>query len=744
MKTSSSSSNHIFASFVTSILVLLCSLSLVTGLLSNADAATLQVQVAPNGSLTFSPASVSIQPGDTVEWIWKSSGHSSTSGTAGVPNMPNMLWDSGVQNAGFTFFHTFSTSVASPFGYYCTPHGACCNMVGSVNVAGANATPTPSPSPIPKGTVRVQLSQVASGLTAPGGVVSPRDGSGRLFIVQQTGQVLILKSGSVGATPFLDVSSRLVSLTPSYDERGLLGFAFHPDFNNSSAPGFHKIYTYTSEPVSGTADFTVTDPNAFDNQSVIAEWKVSDANPDAIDPATRREIIRIDHPQSNHNAGQLAFRAADHYLYISEGDGGNANDVGPGHNPGGNAQDKSVVLGKILRIDPLDPALTTGSPDPVSANGKYRVPASNPFVGQTGSVAEIYVYGLRNPYRFSFDATLNQLVIGDVGQNNIEEVDLGVSGKNYGWNKKEGSYLFNSATGNISPDPAADSSLTEPVAEYSHTDGTAVIGGFVYRGVLLPALSGKYVFGDLAQGTSGRLFYADLTNGVIQELLLGIPDTPLGMYLKGFGQDASGELYVAADSHIGPSGTGGKIFKIVTIQPATANSVKVHGGTPFGVDLLAANPAIEPRGLGTTNDYQVVMTFSNAISFTGATVTPGNSGTASLSGAPSPSPDNKTVTINLTNVSNAQNVTVTLLGVNDSTNSYDTSLQMGVLLGDVNGDGQVDSSDLLKVKQQTLQPVNDNPGTSNFREDVNADGNIDSSDLIITKRQTLTGLPPSQ
>src|ERR1700720_1863179 len=183
---------------------------------ANLRAATVQVQVA-NGGFNFSPSSVSLQAGGTARWIWKGSGHSTTSGT---PGAPNALWDSGVQNVGFTFFHTFPA--AGSFSYFCTPHGACCNMVGSVNVAAATATPTP----IPKGPVRVQLTQVASGLTAPGGLVSAGDGSGRLFIILQTGKVLILKNGTVAATPFLDVSSRLVSLNPGYDERGLLGFAF--------------------------------------------------------------------------------------------------------------------------------------------------------------------------------------------------------------------------------------------------------------------------------------------------------------------------------------------------------------------------------------------------------------------------------------------------------------------------------------------------------------------------------------
>jgi glucose/arabinose dehydrogenase len=610
-------------------------------------------------------------------------------------------------------------------------------MVGTVNVGAATATPTP----IPKGPVRVQLSQVASGLTAPGGLVSPADGSGRVFIVQQTGKVLILKNGTVAATPFLDVSSRLVSLNAGYDERGLLGFAFHPDFNNSSAPGFHKIYTYTSEPVAGAADFTVTDPNAFDHQSVVAEWRVSAGNPDAIDPATRREVMRIDEPQSNHNGGQLAFRASDHYLYISLGDGGASNDVGAGHNSTtGNAQDISTVLGKILRIDPLDPALTTGSADPISTNGKYRIPQSNPFVGWVGpmgAVAEIYDLGLRNPYRFSFDAPSDQLIIGDVGQNNIEEVDLGASGKNYGWNKKEGSFLFNPANGSISPDPAPDSSLTEPVAEYSHTDGTAVIGGFMYRGVLLPALSGKYVFGDLALNGNGRLFYTDLADGAIRELRLGAQDLPLGLYLKGFGQDANGEVYVLADSNIGPSGTGGKALKIATIPPAKAVSRKTHGAATFDIDLLTVAPAIECRSGGTNNDYQIVLTFPVAVTFGGASVTPGSGGTASLAGPATTSPDGKEVTVNLTNVSNAQTITVTLAGLNDGTNTYDVSVQMAVLLGDTTADGSVNSADIGQTKSQSGHAVT----SSNFREDVTADGSINSADIGLVKSKSGTALP---
>ena len=469
------------------------------------DAATVQVTVG-QGGLKFTPQDVTIQVGDTVEWTFVVGTHSSTSGT---PGAPDGIWDSGIHGAGFVFSQTFTAPGSFP--YFCSPHGVCCGMIGSVTVMAPTPTPTPTP-PLPliqKGTIQLGVQTVASGLTAPVELSGAADGSRRIFIVQQTGQIRILKAGAILPTSFLDVSNRLVPLMPEYDERGLLGLAFPPDFNTASAPGFHKVYTYTSEPVNGRADFTVPNPSPFDHQSVIAEWKVSDANPDVIDPATRREVVRIDEPQFNHNGGHLEFRATDRYLYISLGDGGNANDVGDGHNPTkGNGQDKRTVLGKVLRIDPVDPALTAGSPDPVSRNGKYRIPRTNPFVGQPKSVAEIYVLGLRNPFKFSFDATLDQMIIGDVGQNNVEEVDLGVSGKNYGWNRKEGSFLFDPTDGTIMIDPNPDPKLTSPVAEYSHADGIAVIGGFTYRGALAPLLSGKYVFGDLLGPEGfGRLFY---------------------------------------------------------------------------------------------------------------------------------------------------------------------------------------------------------------------------------------------
>jgi hypothetical protein len=338
---------------------------------------------------------------------------------------------------------------------------------------------------------------------------------------------------------------------------------------------------------------------------------VSAANPDVVDPATRREVMRIDHPQGNHNGGQLAFRPSDRYLYISTGDGGGANDVGNGHAAnGGNGQSKNTVLGKILRIDPLAPALTPGSSDAVSVNGKYRVPATNPFVGAAG-LDEIFAFGFRNPFRFSFDPGPDDLIVGDVGQNFVEEIDIVERGQNFGWNRKEGSFLFDPSDGSISPDPNPSPALIDPVAEYGHDDGVAVIGGFIYRGTALPALIGKYVFGDFLNPSSGsgRLFYSNLPTGLIEELRLGASARVLGATLKGLGSDANGELYALVDSS-----SGGRALKLIPIPVApallnlstrarveTGSNVLIggfilNGSAPKNMVVRAIGPSLSFRG----------------------------------------------------------------------------------------------------------------------------------------------------
>lgn len=438
----------------------------------------------------------------------------------------------------------------------------------------------PIPDPIEKGSIRIGLQQLATGLAAPNTAMPAGDGSGRLFIVDQPGQVRLIKNGHLQATPFLDISDRLVDLgvfgshdENDYDERGLLGLAFHPGFADPHSPGYGKLYTYSSEPYDPTkTTFTTTEApppdRTFDHQSVVSEWTVDFNHPDQVDSSSRRELMRIDEPQFNHNGGMLAF-GPDGMLNISLGDGGGADDQngqsffgGPtwGHGTGGNAQDIHDVHGSMLRIDPLGHN---------SSNGQYGVPADNPFVGADG-VDEIYAYGFRNPFRFSFDRQTGDMIVGDVGQNDIEEVDIVQRGGNYGWNIKEGTFLFDgNGTGDgfvFQDSPGDPPDLIDPVVEYDHDEGISIIGGFMYRGSLIPDLVGKYVFGDFSQSFSdpeGRLFYADLQTGLIQEFMLGAQDLPLGMFVKGFGEDASGELYLLAGTSLGPFGNDGAVFRIV-------------------------------------------------------------------------------------------------------------------------------------------------------------------------------------
>jgi glucose/arabinose dehydrogenase len=364
------------------------------------------------------------------------------------------------------------------------------------------------------------------------------------------------------------------------DERGLLGLAFHPDFNNSSSPGFRTLYTYTSEAIGAGATYPAPNGATNNYKNIISEWKVSAADPNVIDPASRREIISFGKTAGNHNGGTIAF-GPDNYLYLGTGDGGDANDSGPSHLPGGNAQNLTVALGKMLRIDPLNPTLTPASGDPASPNGQYRIPTTNPFKA-AGQVPEIYAYGFRNPYRYAFDSANGDLIVADVGQNTIEEIDRVVLGGNYGWNVKEGTFPFTPP--GVGPDsPGVPAGLIDPISgtqgtlEYDHGDGLSITGGFVYRGTAIPALVGKYVFGDLALHTNptradGRLFYADLQTGLIKEFLLpqfanGV--LPNGLTVHGFGQDGNGELY-AIVTNTPMNGAGGIVYQLAAVPEPSA------------------------------------------------------------------------------------------------------------------------------------------------------------------------------
>lgn len=451
----------------------------------------------------------------------------------------------------------------------------------SIGLSGATAAPL---TPIPRGEISLQLQAVATGMAAPlYGINAPGDPN-KVFVLEQNGLIRILQNDTLLPTPALNIQSLVAPpLNPASanDERGLLGIAFHPGFSNPASPGFRTLYTYNSQPLGAGVTYAAPNGAVQNYKNVINEWKMT-ADPNVIDPASRREVISFGKNAGNHNGGTIAY-GPDGYLYLGLGDGGNANDVGASHlEPGGNGPNLTTPLGKFLRIDPLQPALNPASADPVSSNGQYRIPVSNPFQA-AGQVPEIYARGFRNPYRFSFDTLNGDLILADVGQNTIEEINKVVLGGDYGWPSKEGTFLFNRATGQVTANsPGSPSGLIDPISgtqgtlQYDHGDGISVTGGFVYRGSLLPELYGKYIFGDLAirnapPRVDGRLFYADLETGLIKEFQLpqfpaGI--LPNGLTVHGFGQDGNGELY-AMVTNTPSNGTGGIIYKLVP-EPCSA------------------------------------------------------------------------------------------------------------------------------------------------------------------------------
>lgn len=410
---------------------------------------------------------------------------------------------------------------------------------------------------------------VADSLISPLGVVAVPDDSHRLFVIDQAGKIWIIGAdGKKLTTPFLDVTSKMVALNANYDERGLLGLAFHPNYKSN---GKFYIY-YTLPPRDGGPEVGV----AWNNLSRISSFTVS-SDPNVADMSTEQVLLDIDDPQSNHNGGTLAF-GPDGYLYIAIGDGGAADDVAPGHvadwyaaNAGGNGQDiYANLFGNILRID-----VNSGTP--------YGIPNDNPFVNKPG-MDEIYAFGFRNPYRFSFDmGGTNQLFVGDAGQALYEEVSIVTKGGNYGWNVKEGTHCFNAADnetelGSCPMTDSAGNPLIDPVIEMKNANNptggvaTTIIGGNVYRGKELKQFSGKYIFGIYSQPgqtPNGQIYVANANNSGLWSFdLIALKNNPtnLGYYLKGFGQDEEGEIYLTVSTVAGPSGNTGRVLKLVAAK----------------------------------------------------------------------------------------------------------------------------------------------------------------------------------
>ncbi len=411
----------------------------------------------------------------------------------------------------------------------------------------------------------ITLEPIASGLTAPVALAAPDDGSSRIFIVDQVGLIYVVDSeDNLLETPFMDIRNQLVNLNSNYDERGLLGMAFHPDYVNNG-----RFFVYYSAPLrpGGQAGYNHT--------SVLSEFLVSEGNPNLAEPDTEKIILQIDQPQGNHNAGAIAF-GPDGYLYVPLGDGGSGSDVGPGHpedwyevNAGGNGQDvEDNMHGSILRID-----IDNGDP--------YAVPEDNPKISE--NFPEIWAYGFRNPYRMAFDmGGDHELFLGDAGQELWEEVSIVTAGGNYGWNVKEGTHCFSTANPGT-PDAITDcptedplgNPLIDPIIEFrnlKHPDGglgSTIIGGVVYRGSDLPAWDGRYIFGQwsisspIRQGGLSVATRADQGFWDFEEVqIVNNGNGDLGAFLLALGQDQQGEVYVLTSSNVGPSGNSGMVYRI--------------------------------------------------------------------------------------------------------------------------------------------------------------------------------------
>lgn len=382
-------------------------------------------------------------------------------------------------------------------------HLLACAGLSLATGSGASACSGDAPVGPPAGT-GARLQEVATGLSVPLYLTAPA-GDARLFIVEKTGGIRIVKDGALLPDPFLDLSAKV----SSGSEQGLLGLAFDPEY----ATNGRFVVHYTD----------------LAGNTALSRFQVS-VDPDRADPASELLILAAIQPASNHNGGQVAF-GPDGFLYLGLGDGGSSGD------PEGRGQGLSDLLGSILRVD-----VRTGDP--------YTVPADNPFTGNPAARPEVWSYGLRNPWRFSFDRGTGDLYIADVGQNQVEEIDVstpadgGGRGVNYGWSIMEGSRCFRGSE-------CDRTGLTPPVLEYTHQEGCSVTGGYVYRGSAIPELQGHYFYADFCEGWVRSFRY---TAGTVTDEA-SWPTLSPGGPIVSFGEDSNGELYVLQ--------AGGGVFRIV-------------------------------------------------------------------------------------------------------------------------------------------------------------------------------------
>jgi len=481
----------------------------------------------------------------------------------------------------------------------------------------------------------VGLKFIAGGFPAPMMVADPHDGTGRLFLVDQTGYVSIFfMNGTVRSQPFLDVRDRMVRIDPTYDERGLFSIAFHPQYAKNG-----RLFVYYSAPLRAGAD-----PN-WSCTNHLSEFRVSSSDPDRVDMTNEKVLLEVDKPYQNHNGGTLLFGPDDGYLYLPLGDGGRADDTGMGHTPGtGNGQDLTKILGKVIRIDV----------DRQSPGKAYAIPADNLFATDATALPEIYAYGFRNPAYATFDSGgSHKMFIAMAGQRLFESVFIVYKGGNYPWNIREGTHCFDPAndftppTGSCPVAGRTGQPLIGPIVELGHDVGDTVVGGVVYRGSLMPALQGSYFFGTWSDENrilgNGTLLVATPPAGFDPAALP--PDASgvtlaqnamwttrvvtvannengrLNAFVRALSEDNNHEVLVLVNQNGGPGLAPQKSGQVWQVVPATTPGLvstvsgqatptpTTSGGPAVSLDLTIQNDKFSPATLSVPAGSQVTLTY---------------------------------------------------------------------------------------------------------------------------------------
>ncbi len=577
---------------------------------------------SPEGIVDETNPTLALEPGTDYALVWENADGAAHNVVVENDDGDRLVRSDVLEREGATQTVEF-TATAEMTTYYCEVHPS--SMRGRIDAGEGTptpegtATPYPEQGAVPRGPT-VRLERVAEGLTSPVAFEAAPGETGLHVVVDQVGLAYRYDEGLV-EDPFLDVRDRLVDIGEGtwadYDERGLLGLAFHPSFDDD-----RKFYVRYSAPPREGNPF-----QDYGHTAVISEFRATDDATRARE-GSERIVMEVPVPGPVHNGGGLAF-GPDEYLYVGLADGSSHNGAGPGHvedwydgNSGGNAQNvEANRLGGILRIDV----------DGRDGDQGYAIPEDNPLVGRPGH-DEFYAWGIRNPWRFSFDSE-GRLFEGDPGGRRFEEVNLVEKGGNYGWNVKEGTHCFDADDPGEPREDCPDSTpedvrggeeLLDPIIEFPHWDdhgrpvGTAVIGGYFYESDAVPDLSGRYVFGDFSrtyEQPDGSLFVASPPSDgglwSMEKLVIeGDPGGRLGRFVFGFGRDAEGELYLLSNETGGPNGETGTVHRIAEASGATGTATEgtATDGTPPGdgvdTELLLLSLFSGLVGLGTYLFYR--------------------------------------------------------------------------------------------------------------------------------------------